>query len=665
MAYFTEKQLKRDSYDGKLPQTAGEVAMYAGNSGSLAAKIISSFGIEIKVDKDSPLLGGYAPGYDIKLQDAYSMIRLSLVYGLKTGSLWEVYINEYGKAEFITVGHLKGFQGSLGTIYLAISSINHTLMTEKVLLTGYKPAQIRTLGAPQTLAHLARNTGVRTHWSITGNVTMYSDGGTGYSIPNGHLKKTGEGWIRIGDVDWSDSDALNNIYDVGRYESITGYAYAAIVPLGYSFKDDVISMSYQTSSPRFDSIDSSSLAGENFMSAWDIPQTPDSGEVEGFKGINIPGSSEDTFAGVQNVYTYGYPVEHSLVEYNEGKAYALVSETKIHGNTLESLSRGSEYIIIKESNSASLLFANYVSSDFNELYTGDLPLYERRINYEDGFYYYSARVGASLFPKGEGEKGIALDRVVIASTHNIGAISVKDSSGQLTASDLNSFNIKAAAIIIRDEPAPVVFAQGTSCKTLDQVPHFNHAKDAWITEVQEELESMESGDIQITFPFFSEQELCSVASSILSIAKQGRVKLTDGYSGYQEIILTCSPDAQPRLGQLVSAGTIEGINFNTYVNEINYSYQDSSQYTLNVTLGSKWTGSAFGSGWSDSMNQVKVTNVTKEGIVVAAGGDNVTFAVSVGGLGVISCANTTSPGTIISDGDAVKVTINNVPQGEA
>lgn len=717
MPIYSIYGLSKDSFDGALPKSASDVfnnsnydykiCTRCGEWPSLAAYIVESFGITI--DPSSRILGGSCSGYDIKMQDAYSMIKLSLAYGLSCSELWECYINEYGNAEFIVVGeeYGDGFAGDLGTVYLSVAAINYSLMTDRILLTGYKPAQERRLAGPVDLHTLAAYTSGSSHDS---SATKYSDGSSLnlYSTVQGSSMPVTEGWRRVGHIDWENKEALEIAFGVGNhasptakpYESIASYAYRSRIP--HVCDPESTTMSYTEEGPRFEEL-TGGFSDNFFVSWWNVDQTNPDGSWSGGTAIPHAVLDADTpypgkWLGVQEVYVYGYKLDNVDIgeDINGNKiATVYISTQRLD---LMALSRGQDYIVVNRLGTPTIVFGNYLTEEFNDFYSGgsvgvqiadkclsDGKLKDGRVpeeNASGGSLHYAPLEEMYMFPVGNGSTGYAIKSVVIASKHAYPVIQVSDTKGELSQDYMSEAQIYAYAIVMNDEPAPIIFATsvevsnsdigGTKyfapgCHILDQSDQepdddpFGDLQQFWDNEVQAANESMGAGDIKLTLPFFEEDELCTIAENVLEIAQEGRVTIPGslGYEGFKEVMFTCGPDAHPRLGQKI---TFEGNTY--YVNEINYSYQDSSQYVVNVTAGAKWVGSVFGGGWGEAINQLKVENVTREGRVVAAGSSGAEFIVNISGFGNLACVNTTSMGTIISTGDSVMVTIYNVPQGE-
>ncbi|MBD3260692.1 MAG: hypothetical protein GF334_03310 [Candidatus Altiarchaeales archaeon] len=92
------------------------------------------------------------------------------------------------------------------------------------------------------------------------------------------------------------------------------------------------------------------------------------------------------------------------------------------------------------------------------------------------------------------------------------------------------------------------------------------------------------------------------------------------------------------------------------INEINYSYQDGSQYLITVNTGPRFVGAG---SFNDSQYQLQTEEVTKEGIIVQDRGDGSTYVVRIeGGDEIVALSFVLQD---ISVGDKCQVRIFNNP----
>ena len=90
--------------------------------------------------------------------------------------------------------------------------------------------------------------------------------------------------------------------------------------------------------------------------------------------------------------------------------------------------------------------------------------------------------------------------------------------------------------------------------------------------------------------------------------------------------LVLGPDSIPRLGDSFTLPNGEiGV-----INEINYSYSDSSQYLITITVGPEYlTAGSF----NDSKYQLRTEDVSREGMIIQDAGNGTEYTVRVEGLG--------------------------------
>ena len=90
--------------------------------------------------------------------------------------------------------------------------------------------------------------------------------------------------------------------------------------------------------------------------------------------------------------------------------------------------------------------------------------------------------------------------------------------------------------------------------------------------------------------------------------------------------MVLGPDSDARIGDQVTLPNGEiGI-----INELNYSFADSSQYLITATVGPLYnTAGSF----NDSKYQLRTEDVTREGIIIQDAGNGAEYTVRIEGLG--------------------------------
>ena len=92
------------------------------------------------------------------------------------------------------------------------------------------------------------------------------------------------------------------------------------------------------------------------------------------------------------------------------------------------------------------------------------------------------------------------------------------------------------------------------------------------------------------------------------------------------------------------------------INEISYSYSDSSSYLITISTGPKYQ--TVGS-FNDSKYQLRTEDVTRDGVVLQDAGNGAEYVVRVDGFGEITALNMILDD--ISVGDRVNIRIFNNP----
>lgn len=223
------------------------------------------------------------------------------------------------------------------------------------------------------------------------------------------------------------------------------------------------------------------------------------------------------------------------------------------------------------------------------------------------------------------------------------------------------FGIRYTPIVIVDEPAPITYAatgplQSIDASTgspgstvlpsegiIDQADGIRDANPSTVQDFDEsELQVLQDNTngatIDITLPFCTDTECLDIARNLLALQNQVVTQ--------QSIIL--GPSSEPKLGQLLADGSI--------INEINYSYSDSSQYLITVTAGPKYLSAG---SFNDSQYQLQTEDVTREGIVLQDKNNGAEYVVLVEGFGEITALSMVLD--LINVGDRVNVRIFNNP----
>ncbi len=238
----------------------------------------------------------------------------------------------------------------------------------------------------------------------------------------------------------------------------------------------------------------------------------------------------------------------------------------------------------------------------------------------------------------------------------------------------NQISIEYTPIIIVDLPQPIAYAGANPLSSIDgtrtiAAEGIIRQEDGIIDSdptTDQDLEDSELSILQdntkgatvdMTLPFaFGTQADASrpqgelQGTECLEIARnffalQNRVVTT------HSVVL--GPDSQPRLGDSFTLPNGEiGV-----INEINYSYSDSSQYLITITVGPEYmTAGSF----NDSKYQLRTEDVTREGMIIQDAGNGAEYTVRVEGLGEFPSLLMVLED--VSVGDKVGLRIYNNPQ---
>lgn len=305
--------------------------------------------------------------------------------------------------------------------------------------------------------------------------------------------------------------------------------------------------------------------------------------------------------------------------------------------------------------------ANIVDSpNFNGILeaTTDAPNLTTELTATEFRNTYIAAMGDSLgYKTPTGEMCIVLER-------RRPSIDIFDPRGQ-AMSVAQSISITYTPIVLVDIPPPIAYAStfpflqsideqsGQGGKTIpgegiiDQTDGIRDNDPSTTQDFDESelsiLQDNTNGStIDVTLPFCTDQECLQIARNFRDLQNETVVTTS--------VIL--GPDSEPRLGDVFT----DDSGNTSIINEINYSYSDSSQYLITVTTGPRFlTAGSF----NDSQYQLQTEETTKEGIIVQDRGDGATYVVRVqGGEEIIALSFVLED---ISVGDKVQLRIFNNP----
>lgn len=654
--------------------------------------VLETYGIPFS----QPVMGGSLPGYDIRNQDATTMLRLSLISELTDdappgsartgpGGLAEVEIDGNGIGRFYIVGREPAL--NLDVRY-CIPTGNIVNAAELVIVRGYDPPIRRELREPFDGMKNADYMGYDDCAAQTCEEEQNSKYATvSYDDPA---------------LDQAYNDDIINSYEIGAFESLIGYVVDFDINNGEPTQEGVrISFGESTKEYiRFDaslfkysSVDGTipldgytgfngsfagSVIGAGRAKGGSLGAGPSSSvpatvttvnqntgvcntsttsiigslvKINGdhFKRLNKYGELESDLIGVQDLVFSGQKV-FQITEFAGAPGFGAAGFAKTILNPqqeLISLQHGRNWTWTYttdggvEVNLFSIVDSEYIKtvSKFYDRYpsapvgfqwleaTKDKP--NDPVSSPNQFQDYIAAVGDALgYKVNNGEMCLVVERrrpsIDVFSPYN-NAMAIA-----------STIAITYTPIVLVDIPPPIAYASiapltsidednGIPTKTLsaagiiDQTDGIvdaqpNTVQNLGASELSILQDNTNGSTIDMTLPFLQEAECLQVAENYL--AEQTEVVTSTS--------LILGPDSTPRLGDTF---TDDNGNVST-INEINYSYDDASQYLITVTTGPRYlTAGSF----NNSQYQLQTEDVTKEGTIIQDRGDGATYVVRLRG----------------------------------
>ena len=639
------------------------------------------FGLEI--DPSSRNLGSYLPGYDVRDRDAYQMIQLSLTAELVNNKVIECYADEKGVVKFFEIG--VNNSNIKSDVLYEINSGEIRAKCDKVLVTGYDPPPKRYIdpNGPYNLFEFSdKNPDDKTKDEKSKEYPRYYI--FGEILGPERCNYFREGIIEYGKLDFDMELAILNEESPDAYKmsKVPNYIYKIEVPFYQAGSTDI---NFRNTTLRYIELNEFGTlqtrtwnSKDQYMPSMCSPED----EIDPEAGIDLPESDDKKFLRVSAVYIWGYLIEN--IKSGEYVDYvSSLADFEVDLDTMLSepfkLNEGKDYLVRKkDSGGYKIIFSCNVSENYKKFFGGPptKPIYFR-IGWNNIFedknatrlaapkkpfnnitgYLRDGKTPAdssetynvTLFPLNEGQSAYALPfvgdhntpKVIVVYEWDNPSIQITDLRNVVEIEELRKVKIEFYPIIIKDKLAPQVLADSGGTKVLDPTEVI---PDRNVTTIENLAQSeyaratqLENGDINVVMPFADEEGCKTIAKFIYG--KQNEVA--------NEVTYTCSPDAEPVLGEVIDGNVI---------NSIDYSYQDSSQYLISVKAGSIWQGA---NSWNQSLYQMQTESVQEEGLVISIEKDNITCNVDLKHFGIMECVNVSREK--IEKGDKVQVTVQNNP----
>jgi len=587
--------------------------------------------------------GGSLPGYNIESRDAYQMVQLSLATELVHSTnnvpcLVECYATSDGEVEFYRVGSTG--LGSFKYLYKAAGAELQP-KCDNVMVDGYDPPPKRYSAGREDL------------FTFGGKWPTYWLPGEIFPMCEEAFAK--EGWIEYADPRIGNLAVMKEkgVFDPKKYESIITYVYGIEVPF---FDPATVSVSFSTQTSRYEELNGfGDLHEFTWVDQKDTYVPARCLEVEDvgpFDGVSIPEADDDKFLGVQEVIIYGYAINDIAIdpqskdpETGDYTRFLVNLDTMIPETF--TLSRGTDYIVVGDR----IVFACNVYPSYITKYGGNIGekrfvfrVHKRSIfdgKLKDGVteVFSDDVFSAAVFPLGQGQRAYGVEKVVIRYSWDNHQMYFKSIDNIIDRAALEGVAAEFYPIIMRNLPPP----RAVNGELLDPSEIITDLYPETVENISgkdyiRSMASLEAGDIRVTMPFANGAECKTISNAIKSI--QNDV--------VPDIVYTCSPDSEVELGRRLPDGN--------YVNSIDYSYQDGSQYLISVHAGPLWYG--IGS-WDQAIYKMRTDRVSLEGVIIGIGVNNTEATVQIDSIGAMTCVNGCQG--VLSVGDRVQVAVYNNP----
>ncbi len=657
-----------------------EVEYVPSLTGGLATDVLKYYDIPYRHGPSGDLAS-----LDIKRMDAMTVIRQSLLeQSAEDGIIYEPIVNDDGEVEFIAVG---GFDGNISDRYYTLQTMQYKEECTGVMVTGAKP---RITRKPVEFKLL---------WCDSESKVIYDTS----NMHSNCMKKDFEQFATIvfndPHLDSKFEDGIDNLFELNKdnpYDSIIGYVYYKDIPKNLISDDTVINLvsscripleiGINTDNPsqpdvgtlikppRY-KVDITDPKPEDDPSCWvgkeETASFEDGVKVEipdDLRFEDIRNTEVDKFIGISAVYVIGYNIDfltsgpkadvlkenptkedtqiyvtvnnptRSVIRLNEGRDYAVA---------YNDLGQENKYKI------PYIVFANNARPNDTAEY-GQVDSFKIHPSCEA--FYDEVQQGEN---PGEGKgtiiptdhtTGILVQQIFVAADIETPAIEIYDPDGENSKASTiaESLDFYVGALMVEEKPAPVGFNGNTidmtqSLRDNDPTKPQNFED----TKYEKASDQMQGGGFAVNFSFLDGDGDYEKSQKQVNNLSEAIYNYMNG-TGTKETVYICGPNCEPKLGGQTSDGI---------VNEITYSYSDSSSYTISVNVGPRLVGDM---SQVDGGPYTKITdNVTLQGTVVQDAGTHVHFKVQIDGFGERLAVNVCKD--ILRVGDKVNCTIYNCP----
>lgn len=627
-----------DYWSSSFPTGSAELQ---GTGGSVAQQVLNAFDIPYSGEGGSDL-----PGMDIKSMQASQALNISLGAELKDQVLREAYMNGAGIVEFVEVG---GSSPANIEELFGVSTSSLKTPIDLVIVTGYDPPIRRWLGAE--VDYLKNK-------EIYGPPDQVKDA----VCHGGTLDKVA--YISFEDgVLSSDYGQTVGANSIGKFDNHIGFIYKVNNPGGSE-----VSWSISKNETReFIRLNASSVAGA--FAEYDGAPAGGAGcwyktsvacsttmQLGPFKKDDPEwGVKVNDFSNIARIFFIGRAVNSASFLYPETTP---TLNAKYEAEVIEldsSKDFAVEYNVLTGYVELCFKRVKHISTSWLYRYSGSTPARVSFFN-EAGTYMGTAGsfAGASIIG-GKPADINAGEWIVDFANRKIGwlvydmyvevirnrpSITFNDEAGT-ALTRAAQLSIKAIPIFTTDEPPPIATNEGIVDQESGRIDNDPTTIQSFTETPEFRMEELRQGNvIEISLPYLDATEAYELAVYLKGLYDSGlNVPITN---------YTCSPKSEPNLGDAYKGGI---------VNNIEYSYQDSSAYQITVTTGPKMEKNV---GFSSSIFQLQTETVNTTGVVTQAAGNGVNYTVKTVRFGALPAYNGVAEDFEV--GDVVNLTIHNHPQ---
>jgi hypothetical protein len=648
----------------KFWATFGTSAAFAevkcsGDSGSLAADVLSTYGIRC-----GSTIGGNLPNLDIKRMDAIQVIKLSLLEAsANDGQIYEPIMSSEGVVDFVAIGGETGLSG--GDVYYEIQTGTYKESCGGVMIIGAMPLAARKEVVWKPI------------WQ-GGEKAIYDT----TLLVNEHCLSdefSQQATIVFNDphLDSKYEDGINNLYELtskNPYDHILGYANYIDWPGAETDKDAVIkkedtakillplpagTLGTLVTRPPLDTMGYDN-PGCYELGGVTVQNIEEGVRVEiptAFRFESVRGTNVDKLQSVSDVYVIGIEISdmrgvprsdadaaNPMPE--KGSAICTIKMKKSYKECFK-LSKGSHYVVgysEEEQKTPYIIFIDNTRTYDPIKIDGKIPT-QFNISPDSVWTNNGSPTGEGIILPTGGTHGILVTSIFVSVLLDTPSIVVfhPDGKNRKARSIAETLTYWVTPLVSVELPRPIAF-NGQILNTQDSIIDHDPTTTQNLedTEYEKALDEMQGNGMSLNLSFLNSDQCQKLSGALHSF-------LNSADSGGTESTFVCGPETEAFLG---GTGPNGGI-----VNSITYSYQDSNSYTISVNTGSTILGDM--SQVEGGASPMRSEDISAVGTIIQDMGNHVNFKVRMDGFGERIAVNLSHH--ILRVGDKVSCTVHNNP----